>query len=425
MIRKENLIFCLLFCLIACSKENNTLPPQIEAPKDGRVACENGFAGIYACNGYDLMSRLSPADMGAERASDLWGWTDSTTGKEYALICLDTGLAFVDISDPIKPTYLGTLASAIVGSLISPRDVKVYKDHAFLMAQLIGHGMQIFDLTKLRNVDNPPQSFNADVYYTGFVNAHNLAINEESGILCAVGSQGVPGPNPEVKGPYFTDIKDPKNPIAIGDYHSYISPINSQVIRVSHHDAHVVTYKGPDTDYTGKEIYFGLNLSDDNLEILDITDTFNPKRISYGEYDNARISHQGWLTEDHRYFLLGDEGDESGFGFNTRTIVFDLLDLDAPKVLYDYIGPTAAIDHNGYIKGNTFYLANYTAGLREIDITNIATSMEEIGFFDTHPNDDNASFDGAWSSYPFFESGNIIISDRENGLFIVKKRSTK
>ena len=60
---------------------------------------------------------------------------------------------------------------------------------------------------------------------------------------------------------------------------------------------------------------------------------------------------KGGLPKIIVYFLLGDEGDESDFGFNSRTIVFDLLDLDAPKVLYDYIGPTAAIDHNGYVKG--------------------------------------------------------------------------
>ncbi len=422
---------CCFILLVSCKKDDaiSTDPPINPNPSpinDGRTPCINGFAGEYPCNNYDLMGLLTPADMGAERASDLWGWTDNTTGKEYALICLDTGLAFVDISDPINPIYLGTLASAIGGNYDSPRDVKVYKDHAFMMAQLIGHGLQIFDLTKLRNVDNPPQSFEADVYYTGFVNSHNLVINEETGILCAVGSESQLTPsidNPIVKGPFFTNIQDPKNPIAIGDFHSYTSPINPLITHVSHHDAQVVTYKGPDTDYTGKEIYFGLNLSGDNLEILDVTDTFNPEVISYGEYDNTSIPHQGWLTEDHRYFLLGDEGDESRFGYNSRTIVFDLLDLDNPKKLYDYFGPTPAIDHNGYAKGNTFYLANYEAGLRVIDITNIENNMTEIGYFDTHPQSDNASFEGAWSVYPYFNSGNLIVSDRENGLFIVKKNN--
>jgi len=87
-----------------------------------------------------------------------------------------------------------------------------------------------------------------------------------------------------------------------------------------------------------------------------------------------------------------------------------------------YTGPTAAIDHNGYVKGNTFFLANYKAGVRMIDVSNIADKqMNEISFFDTVPNSDSADFEGVWSVYPFFESGNIVISDIQRGLFIIKK----
>lgn len=406
------LAFCFLLILSSCSEEN-TPDFETNSPKDGRVACENGLAGEFPCDGYDLMSQLSPASMEAKKASDLWGWTDDTTGKEYALICLDTGLAFVDISDPIEPIYLGTLPSPIGVGVDAPRDVKVHRDHAFIVSDLRGHGMQVFDLTNLRIVDNPPQLFNADTHYTEFRDAHNLAINVEKDIAYAVGSNAPSASGGILGGPNFINIQNPKNPIPVGNYHR----------DTKHHDAHVVTYNGPDTDYLGKEIYFGYDTSLDNFIILDVTDTFNPVVISRGEYENAAIPHQGWLTQDHRYFLLGDEGDETRLGFNSRTIVFDLFDLDIPKKLYDYLGPTAAIDHNGYVNGNTFYLANYAAGMRAIDITNIATRMQEVGFFDTYPNNDNASFDGAWSTYPFFNSGNIIISDRDGGLFIVKKNS--
>mgnify|MGYP000737125039 CR=1 FL=1 len=75
-------------------------------------------------------------------------------------------------------------------------------------------------------------------------------------------------------------------------------------------------------------------------------------------------------------------------------------------------------------KGNKYYLANYTAGMRVLDITNIAAStnsMSEIGFFDTHPENNNTGFDGAWSVYPYFDSENIIIGDIDRGLFVVRK----
>jgi hypothetical protein len=120
--------------------------------------------------------------------------------------------------------------------------------------------------------------------------------------------------------------------------------------------------------------------------------------------------------------MVGDELDESNFGFNTKTILIDMTDLDLPVLKSNYFGATPAIDHNGYTKGNEFYLANYRAGLRLMDITNINSgTMTEIGYFDTYPTSNSNSFNGAWSVYPYFASGNIIISDIERGLFVVRK----
>ena len=100
-----------------------------------------------------------------------------------------------------------------------------------------------------------------------------------------------------------------------------------------------------------------------------------------------------------------------------------MLDLDNPVLLEEYFGPTEAIDHNGYVKGNTFYLANYRAGVRIHDISNIATgTMTETGFFDTYVENDNPEFNGVWNVYPYFSSGNIVVSDIEKGLFIIKKQ---
>ena len=127
--------------------------------------------------------------------------------------------------------------------------------------------------------------------------------------------------------------------------------------------------------------------------------------------------------ENQKYFILGDEYDERNFGGNTRTIIFDFSDLDNPKQHFTYNGPTQAIDHNGYVKGNTFYLANYTAGVRFIDITNIESkSISEIGYFDTYPENNGANFNGVWSVYPYFNSGKIVVSDINRGLFVIKKQ---
>lgn len=114
--------------------------------------------------------------------------------------------------------------------------------------------------------------------------------------------------------------------------------------------------------------------------------------------------------------------DEQNLGFKSRTLIFDFSDLDAP-VLYDtYLGATDAIDHNGYVKGNEYFLSNYTAGIRILDISDVSgKSIVETGFFDTYPSTNNANFDGVWSNYPYFSSGKIVVSDINSGLFIIKK----
>jgi len=398
-----------------CSSLSNT--SQADADNDGigdvcdttfnftTQPCNGGMAGDYPCNDYDLLLHIPLTIFNATSGNDSWGWTDTTTEKEYAIIALNNGTAFVDVTNPNEAIYIGKLPTATVPS--SWRDVKVYKDHAYIVSEATNHGMQVFDLTRLRDITNIPETFTVDTQFNDFGSAHNIVINEESGYAYAVGTSRS---GTYRGGPLFINIKDPKNPISEGGYgdDSYS------------HDAQVVTYNGPDIDYTGKEILIGSN--ENEVAIVDVTDKANPKRISTIAYSNIGYTHQGWFTEDQKYFILGDELDETDRGFNTRSIVFDFTDLDNPSIQLEYSGPTSAIDHNGYVKGNTFYLANYTAGIRMIDISNIAgNTMTEVGSFDTFPNNDNAAFRGVWNVYPYFNSGNIVISDINSGLFIVKQ----
>ncbi|MBC6997465.1 choice-of-anchor B family protein [Cytophaga sp. FL35] len=412
-------LFLLVFSLVfqtGCSS-NDTIDgvfpdemmdgevPTPNQQEEGFAPCENGMAGIYPCNGYDLLGKVSMEVFDASFGNDVWGWTDSETGKEYAIMGLDNGTAFVDVSDADNLLYLGKLPTATESS--TWRDIKVYANHAFIVSEATAHGMQVFDLTKLREVNNPPVVFESDARYTGFGNAHNIVINEDSGFAYPVGTARN---DIYLGGAHFIDVSDPKNPIGSGGYSEsgYC------------HDAQVVTYQGPDSDYIGKEIFIGAN--EDEVVIADFTDKNTPFEISTIQYSNTRYTHQGWFTEDQRYFILGDELDEQTFGFPTRTLVFDLLDLDNPVLHTSYTGPTDAIDHNGYVKGDSFFLANYTAGLRVLDISGIGEeSMVETGFFDTYPTNNSASFNGVWSTYPYFESNKILISDINSGLFVVAK----
>jgi choice-of-anchor B domain-containing protein len=375
-----------------------------------QTPCVNGFAGEYPCNGYDLMSNISNATLGnpSTAGNDSWGWTDPDTQKEYALMGIDSGIVFIDISDPVEPIIIGTLNSSTVTS--SWRDVKVYDSHAFIVSEANSHGMQVFDLKRLRNASNTIIPFTADTTFTGFGSAHNIVINEESGYAYIVGASRN---STYGGGPIFINIQDPVNPFIEGGFAD----------GGYSHDAQVITYSGPDTDYTNKEILIGSN--ENEIVIADVTDKTNPIVISTISYDNVKYTHQGWFTEDLKYFILGDELDELQIGNKTRSIIFDFTDLDNPVYHFDYFGSTNAIDHNGYVKDNVYYQANYTAGVRMIDVSNTENkSFSEIGFFDTYPNNNNTAFNGVWNVYPYFPSGNIIISDLDNGFFVIRKSGT-
>jgi len=382
----KNILVCLVLSSIAAL---------------GQTPCLNGSAGSFPCNGLDLMSHLDLNTLNAASGNDSWGWTDPLDGKEYALMGLNNGTAFIDISQPTSPVYLGKLPTHTSNS--QWRDIKVYGNYAYIVSEAAGHGMQIFDLTKLRNVMNAPTSFAEDAHYDGFGNAHNVVINPNQPYVYAVGTATFDG------GPHVVDISDPLNPIFAGGYADDFYT----------HDAQVITYSGPDPDYQGEEIYIGSN--EDEVVILNVSDKANISNISTVSYSSIGYTHQAWLTEDETYLILGDEFDEIQFGFNTRSIIFDLTDLDSPAVHMDYTGNTPAIDHNGYVKNGLYYQAGYASGLRVIDITDIATqNMSETAFFDTYPQDDNLGFSGLWNVYPYFESGNLVLSDIDSGFYLVK-----
>ncbi|MEM9991113.1 MAG: choice-of-anchor B family protein [Bacteroidota bacterium] len=371
-----------------------------------QTPCNSGSANGYACSGVTLQSITSVSALGGSgEGNDIWGWTDSMTGKEYALIGVEDGTSFVDISDSANPLVLGFLPTHTTSSVW--RDIKVVNDHAYIVSEAGGHGIQVFDLTRLRTVSTPPATFTADGHSSSIGSAHNIVALEETGYVAAVGAGGINGAN---GGLVFFDVKtDPKNPVAVGSFGAdgYT------------HDAVCFVYRGPDKVYLGKEICIGYN--EDTNTIVDVTDKTDIQLISKTPYTGSQYTHQGWVTDDHKYMLVNDELDESRNSHNTRTYIFDISDLDRPSFIGYYEHPFAAIDHNLYIKGRYAYMANYRSGLRIVDIGDIANgNLVEIAGFDTYQADDNGLFNGAWSNYPYFKSGNVIVSDIEEGLVVVK-----
>ena len=388
---------------------------------DGQVDCEEGEAGGFGCEDVDMVSFLSRSDVGANRGiqmSDVWGWTDPETGVEYAIIGRTDGTSFVSLANPESPRYLGDLPHTASGNRSLWRDMKTYGNYVYIVADGAGaHHMQIFDMTRLRDVTSP-QTFDEDNIYRGVYSSHNLFINEETGFAYAVGSDS--GGETCGGALHMMDLKaDPLNPEFVGCFNEPRTGYNGSGAT---HDVQCVVYRGPDTDYAGQEVCLSANGT--ALSIANVTDKANPVGISVAEYPNTAYTHQGWLTEDHRFFYLNDEGDEASEIVDaTRTMIFDLTDLDEPVLAGEYFADNSAIDHDLYIKGNMMYQTNYLAGLRLIDISDPENPVE-VGSFDTVPYgpNDNSPVLGAWSSYPYFESGVIVVTSGREGVFFLKKK---
>ncbi len=367
--------------------------------------CIDGFAGIYPCHMTDQLSMFPLELFDAQNANDIWGWTNPETGREYVTLGLHNKTAFIDITTPNHPLYLGYLPTATFGSLW--RDMKVRDGYVYIVAEAGGHGMQVFDLRRLESVSYSeiPKVFSPDAWYTNFGNAHNIAIDEVSGFAYPIGSNTFSG------GLHIVDINNPTTPVYAGssDEDGYT------------HDAQIVVYQGPDETFQGKQICFAAN--ENSITIFDVTNKQDVEMISRTVYDMIGYTHQCWLTEDHRYLLSTDELDEINFDINTRSIIWDVQDLRNPIVIgYVDLGNTS-IDHNVYVKDNMLYFANYTSGLRIFDANDISSGLlNPFGFFDVFPDGDPKQFTGSWSNYPYFESEVIAVTSMYAGVHFVKPR---
>jgi len=397
------------------------------AVRGGEVMCsDSGKARDFECGNTSLISFLPISAIGGKRGTrmnDNWGWTDTVMHREIAILGRTDGTSFVDLTNPSNPVYLGDLPKTKGSPPSAWRDMKIYKDHVFIVSDNAGeHGMQVFDLTRLRNLKSTPQTFTPDVTYDRINSAHNIVSDEETGFMYTVGNSG--GGETCGGGYHMIDVRDPKHPKFAG---CFGDPKTGRAGTGYSHDAQCVKYHGPDTKYAGREICIGSN--ETAISVADLTDKKNPVAISRASYPYVAYAHQAWFTDDHKYLYLDDEGDEAtGKGEaakGTRTLVWDMSDLSDPILVQEHVGVAKAIDHNLYVKGDRLYEANYTSGLRILDISD-PKNPKEVGFLDTHPGDDGTpSFAGAWSVYPFFKSGAIIVTSIGEGLFVVRDRSRK
>ena len=392
----------------------------LEPVTGGALPCRDGMVSRFPCEEVDLLSFLPVRALGGGRGvrtNDIWGWKDVETGREYALVGLTDRASFVDVTDPVNPVFVGSLVRTDGSPGSSWRDIKVSGDHAFIVSDAAGeHGVQILDLTRLREFDGEPIMFAEDAHYDRIHSAHNIVMNEETAVAFVVGASG--GGETCGGGLHMINVEDPRDPVFEGCF----ADTNTGRANTGYsHDAQCVTYAGPDTRFEGHEICFGYNGT--AVSIADVSDKRKPVAVAVATYPNYAYTHQGWLTEDHRYVYMNDELDEaSGLTEGTRTMIFDVQELDDPILVGEYVSDNPAIDHNLFVRGTTMYQSNYDSGLRVFDVRE-PENPKPIGYLDTVPwGEDGSGMSGSWGNYPFFDSGAVAVTSGNQGLFLVRVR---
>ncbi len=345
----------------------------------------------YQHENVELYRHYTLSEFSSGSGNSCWGYV-SPSGREYAIMGLDNKTAFVEITDPKNTQYFAQIPHS--SGLWS--DVKVYKNALYVVTENSGSGVQVIDLS---NIDNHQVTLVKTLTKPG--RSHTIFVDTDSGFLYNCGTNEGTGTT------MAFSLADPLNPVQVGS-----NSLTPGYI----HECQVITYKsGP---YAGKQIFFGGG-TQRGLEIYDVTDKSNVKLIRRITYPFVGYCHQVWLSEDLKYAYVNDEFDESQQSFNVRTLVFDVSVLETADLVSTYTNGRPTIDHNIYVKNGFIFHSNYTSGFWIFDGNSNPTNPTYRGYFDTYPSGDPRQYNGTWSNYDFFPSGTCIISDLDDGLFIV------
>ncbi|GGW72591.1 choice-of-anchor B family protein [Alteromonas halophila] len=391
------------------------------------AACTNGESAGFKCNNLSLLGHvpLSELPTGSSSASDIWGHVDLNTMREYAIIGLRRGVAVVDVTDPTSPAVIGSIS----GTSTTWRDIKVYqyykhnarewRAYAYVTADLASDGLRVIDLNNL------PDSISLATTVTSDRRAHNVYISN----IDYTFNTALPEGTPQV---HLTGSENNG-----GAWRSYslddaaepeLGFVQSQASRSDYtHDASslFISDSRATTDCvnaTASGCSVMLDFNENMLRLWDHSQTDDAVELSSESYPNAAYTHSGWWSEDRRYVIVHDELDESESALNTTVHFFDISDLTAPQLVATWTGDSKAIDHNGFVRGDRYYMSNYEKGLTVLDISD-PTAPSQIASFDTFPGSDNTAFNGAWGVYPYLPSGNLLVSDIQGGLYILNDES--
>ena len=328
---------------------------------------------LVAQNNVTLLSNLNQYPSAGY--NDIWGYVDGA-GNEYALLGVQTGTSIVNVTNPANPVQV----TFIPGPSSTWRDIKTHSTYAYIVTEGTGtgRGLQIVDLSQL-----PGTATLVNTIETWFTRAHNIYIDNGYAYVIGTNNGG---------GMHILDLGNPVNPTRTFYYtgSSYI------------HDVYVWN----DTVVAAAE---------DSYDLINVSNKLSPQLLSVSMSLPGIYAHSGWMTEDKRYFVGTEE-------FNVRDItVWDLTDRSSWNLTvptWQMPGASSYV-HNLFILGNYAHISYYTSGYVVLDISNLA-NPQLAGQYDTYPQSNSGTYNGAWGCYPYLPSGNTLVSDISTGLYVLK-----
>jgi len=317
--------------------------------------------------------------------NEVWGYVDSN-GVEYALVGRQDGFSVVSLEDTLNPIQV--YSDTGVNTLW--RDIKTWQNYAYVISEA-AEGLEIYDLSYLPDSVVKLDRFNGDLYR--FQSGHNLYV-DSIGRLFVFGSRFFAGSFETV----ILDVAtNPEKPEELGYYdNSYL------------HDGYV----------RGDTLY-GSAVNDGELQVIDISNPETPiLRASRNTPGN--FTHNAWMSDDGKTIFTTDEIVGGYVAAYDLTQSNGIPELDRIRSR----NRTDIIPHNTHYYNGFLVTSYYTLGVSIIDASR-PNHLVEVGYFDTSPEYDGSTFDGNWGAYPYLPSGLLLLSDRQEGLVVVRPKYQK
>jgi choice-of-anchor B domain-containing protein len=338
-----------------------------------------------------------PPSSGAPFASgyaSCWSYVHGD-GREYAVIGHEDGIAIYNVTD-VNNCYF---VDSIPGPRSLWREMKSYRNWIYVVTEAAGAsngaqpGLQIIRMT------DPENPVLVSTYTGTFSRSHTVSIDTTRALLYCNGTNALSAPSPPgpARGVRILSLANPEAPVEVGRW----PQVGFETAENYVHDCVPVGNR-----LYASSIYIGTQ------RILDVTNPAAPTQISAWTYPGAGLTHNAWPSADGKFIYVTDEQ-------NGQTLrVFDISTPTSPVLVNEWTSNPQAIIHNAHVKGNDLFLANYTEGVRVLDITDPAHPAE-FAWSDTYPAA-SGGYGGVWGVCPYFPSGTVITSDMQTGLYVYR-----